>query len=68
MHLEIIVNSISIPLLQQLEQKRTQLEIELKKLNGQILPSIKINDTKRVDETVPSNNNINSSLLVAIEK
>ena len=53
--------------MQQLEQKRTQLEIELKKLNEQILPSIKINDTKRVDETVPSNNNINSSLLIAIE-
>ena len=60
-------NNDSIPLLQQLEQKRTQLEIELKKLNEQIL-SITINSTKINDETVHSNNNnINSSLLVAIE-
>jgi len=54
-------NNDSIPLLQQLEQKRTQLEIELKKLNEQI-HSIKID----YDETVPSND-IKSSLLIAIE-
>ena len=54
----------SIPLLQQLEQKRTELEIELKNLNEQI-HSITINSTKN-DETIP-NNDIKSSLLIAIE-
>ena len=55
----------SILLLQQLEQKRTQLEIELTKLNEQI-QSITINNNNLDDETTPSND-IKSSLLIAIE-
>ena len=55
-------NSDSIPPLQQLEQRRTQLEIELKKLNEQI-HSITINNN--IDEqTIPNND---TNLLVAIE-
>ena len=58
--------SDSIPLLQQLVQKRTHLEIELKKLNEQI-HSITINSTNKNDETIANNNDIKSSLLIAIE-